>query len=156
MFLLRMWMTIHSFLLILLTMASSCSLPAQREHDLTLQDAKHSHPAQTLCTLCVELCYYWHQKRWVCSCSRRANPKIPLCVKCNILELARRSQQSSRGFCHCTKHPATICLYRERKNPVQSGKNDGEQCSEAAPDSCWAHTEPQQSGASVFLSRLKQ
>lgn len=42
------------------------------------------------------------------------------------------------------------------KKPVQSEKNDREQCSEEAPDSCGAHTEPQPRGASIFLPRFKQ
>jgi len=72
------------------------------------------------------------------------------------LELVKRRQQSSRGFCHCRKHLPAICPYGERKKHPQPEKKDREQRSEAAPDSCWPHTGPQQSGASVFLPRLKQ
>lgn len=77
MFLLRTCMKIHPFLLIHLTMLSR----AQWEHGLTLQDTKISHPGQTLCMFCEELCYHSHWARWVHS-SRKINPKIPH----NILE----------------------------------------------------------------------
>lgn len=48
------------------------------------------------CTLCEELCCHGHQVRWVHSCSRKINPKVPH----SILEWVGRRQQSSISTIH--------------------------------------------------------
>lgn len=60
---------------------------AHWEHDLTLQDAKHSHLAR------LSVCYHQDHTRWAWGCSRRTKTKTPLYVKCNISESARRQSE---------------------------------------------------------------
>lgn len=77
---------------------------AHWEHGLTLQDTKTSHFGHTLCMLCEKFCYHKYRARWVHSCSRKINPKIPH----NVLEWGRRRQQSSIS---------TICPHGKNQNP---------------------------------------
>lgn len=83
--------------------------------------------------LCEELCCHRHHPRWERSCSGRVKTKIPPYVKCNNLELVRR-QQISRGFCHCSKCPSSVCPSGERTERVRA-QRDGARCSGAAPGS---------------------
>lgn len=103
-----------------------------------------------------ELCYHSHHARWVVVLLQKS--QNPNSTQCHIQHPGSSQEEAAEQQAFLPPQRASICslpVWRKKKILPFWKEWQRTRLRKKPPVSCWAHTAPQQNGASVFLLWFK-